>query len=118
MHEWAIAENINRQLLEAVEDKGLIRVEKVVLRIGELRQIVPETLKEAFHFLNRETVLAGAELEMEILPLRLRCGACGEVTPDGKFTDRCPRCGKRDFTVISGRELYIDYLEGEKENPE
>jgi hydrogenase nickel incorporation protein HypA/HybF len=52
---------------------------------------------------------------MEETPVVLRCRSCGrEFTPEvpsAAFAP-CPGCGEElGHTVLSGRELYIDYLE-------
>ena len=59
--------------------------------------------------------LAGVRLDLEDIPVRLRCRSCGaEFTVEQGATPfaPCPACGEElGHTVLSGRELYIEYLE-------
>ena len=69
----------------------------------------------AFEVLTADTRLAGARLDMEEVPVRLRCRACGkEFQPEQHAAPfaPCPHCGEElGHTVLSGRELFIEYLE-------
>ncbi|MEA1927319.1 MAG: hydrogenase maturation nickel metallochaperone HypA [Candidatus Auribacterota bacterium] len=117
MHEWSIADNLVKLIVPAAEREELSSVSRVVIRVGVLQQIVPESLELAFDMLSRETVISGAELRIEMIPLRARCRACGIEFGGTEFAFTCPDCGKIDPEIISGKELYIDYIEGEKETP-
>ena len=59
--------------------------------------------------------LAGVRLDLEEIPVRLRCRSCGaEFTVEQGATPfaPCPACGEElGHAVLSGRELYIEYLE-------
>ena len=47
----------------------------VSLRIGELRQVIPDSLAFYWDIVTRETPAEGARLEQVVVPARLRCGA-------------------------------------------
>ena len=76
---------------------------------------IATALSMAFEVLTADSRLAGAALVMEETPVLLRCRDCSrEFTPDpptAAFAP-CPGCGQElGHTVVSGRELYIEYLE-------
>lgn len=94
--------------------RGLETLLTVKIKHGRLSAIVPEALEMAFTALTMETRLADAKLILEETPVVLRCRACGrEFSPEGAAPFApCPACGEElGHTVVSGRELYIEYLE-------
>ena len=116
MHEMSIAESI---VSIAAEELKKHRLEKLVLvrvRYGALSNVVAESLSFCFDAMTMNTPLAGARLELEELPVILRCGQCGvSFTPKGRdLFAPCPTCGQNlGHEVEQGRELYVQHLEAE-----
>jgi hydrogenase nickel incorporation protein HypA/HybF len=108
MHELAIAESIVRI---ATAHAGGRRVESVRVRAGHLRQVVPSALELAFELTAAGTELEGARLEIEAVPARVRCRACGCESGVDWFPLACARCGALDVDVVSGEELLVESLE-------
>jgi hydrogenase nickel incorporation protein HypA/HybF len=111
VHEFAVAQN----LLEIVEQEARpysgARVTGITLRIGQLSTIVPDALRFAFEAITRGGIAEGAVLEIEEVPLTIRCRQCEEeFTIDDPFMV-CPRCGGSDVEMVSGRELEIRSME-------
>jgi len=91
------------------------RVTVVNMRIGALRQVVPDTLDFYFGFVSEGTVCEGARLEQEIVPAMLRCRGC-ERGWEIDFPDfRCPSCGRADVEVVGGEEFEVESIEVEEE---
>lgn len=87
-------------------------VETVHLRIGKLRQIVPDTLAYCWSLVTEDTPLAGATLAVEHVPATLDCRTCGhrtELRTDPTF--RCAGCGGTDVGVATGEEFLLTSLE-------
>ncbi len=114
MHEWAIAESLVEQVVEIGRKEGLETVSKVSLKIGVLRQIVEETLRDAFRMTAEGVLAPPPTLEVTVEPLRLKCRRCGSEGDGEGFLFRCAQCGSGEVDILTGKELYIDYLEGEK----
>ncbi len=57
------------------------RVLLIELRLGELRQVVPESLAFYFEHVARGTLCEGATLEYETVPATLGCSECGATWP-------------------------------------
>ena len=57
------------------------RVLLIQLRLGELRQVVPESLAFYFEHVARGTLCEGATLEYETVPATLGCTECGATWP-------------------------------------
>ena len=115
MHELSIAQS----LLALIEDEMAKHDQKtlvtVKVRHGRLSAVVPEALSMAYEVLTTDTRLAGSQLVMEETPVVLRCRTCqrefSPELPSAAFAP-CPGCGEElGHTVLSGRELYIEYLE-------
>ena len=119
MHEMALAQNLIHIIRREMEKNDAKILYTVKIKAGCMNAVVPQALETAFRTLTEQTPLQDARLEVETLPLKLRCGSCGEAfhtsTEDTLFlTAECPECG-RDIghSLLQGQELFIEYLEAE-----
>ena len=112
MHELSLSSAV---VNTAVKHSSGRRVTLVSLRIGRLRQVVPETLEFYFGFVSRDTLCEGAGLEMEIVPAALRCNACRLEWAIEIPAFRCPSCGGSDVAVASGNEFEVESIEVEED---
>lgn len=97
---------------------GLKRVVRVAVRVGALSAVVPQALTFSFDLVKEGTVAAEAVLAIEEVPLRGRCQDCGaEGEMDGPL-DRCRACGSSRMEIVAGRELTIDYIETDEDQPQ
>lgn len=111
MHELAIASSIVDTVSQEVERKQLGAVIAVGLRIGALTDVVPDALEFGFRAITAGTVLEGARLEIESVPVAGQCDACGETFDVKGLVFICPSCGSSDTKVTRGQELDIAYIE-------
>ena len=111
MHELSLSSAIVNTV---VKHAGGRRVTLVSLRVGRLRQVIPDTLEFYFGFVARDTVCEGAALEQEVIDLRLRCGGCGREWETEIPAFRCPRCGGADVAVAEGDEFEVESIEVEE----
>ncbi len=68
MHELTLADGIVRVACEAAAGR---RVERVEVKVGHLRQVVPSALEFAFALVAEGTAVDGAELAIEAVPARV-----------------------------------------------
>ncbi len=114
MHEAAIAQNVIDAVCERLEvDRIPGRVQAICLQVGRLTAVVPDNLRFMFQVLSAETPLAGVRLEIEQVPVRLRCRACGLSFEPGDVRFVCPGCSRAEVEITKGRELLIEALEVE-----
>ena len=113
MHEVSIVEGLIDIIKETAKQNNLSNVSMVSLRIGAMRQIVPDALQFAFEIVGKGTVAEGAEIRIREIATRGRCRACDKEFPVEDYCFICESCGSGDVEVIEGKELYIDTLEGE-----
>ncbi|HEX5926866.1 MAG TPA: hydrogenase maturation nickel metallochaperone HypA [Baekduia sp.] len=112
MHEFSIASAV---VATAVKHADGRRVTVVSLRLGALRQVVPDALAFAFEIVARETLCEGARLEWEGVPARVRCMPCRQTWTLERLPLRCPRCGDGGVAVVGGEELEVESIEVEEE---
>ncbi len=113
MHELAIARSIFEIVEKEALEKGLKSVSFIYLDIGALTAIVPDALKFGFEVTVRDTVLEGAEIVVNHVPLKVQCNICSKsFEPEEIYDLTCPDCRKIDIRVISGEELSITAIEG------
>jgi len=98
----------------AVKHAAGRRVTVVSLRVGRLRQVVPDTLDFYFGFVAQGTVCEGARLEQELVPARVRCGPCEREWELDMPIFHCETCGGTDIEVLSGEEFEVESIEVEE----
>ncbi len=86
-------------------------VEGIRLRVGHFRQVVPETLQFCWNLRSEGTALAGCLLEVDYIPVVIRCSSCHRETELAKPILECSACEGRDVAMISGDEFLIDSID-------
>lgn len=112
MHELSIVQNIIDIILAELPKHNLTRVESISLRIGEMRQVVPDALFFGFECLSKNTPLEGAEVKIEHIPIKGRCRNCQHEFILDNWLQSCQKCGQNHVEIISGKELEIAEFEG------
>jgi hydrogenase nickel incorporation protein HypA/HybF len=110
MHEMGITQEVLAAVIEASERAGATRINRVRLTVGELTDVVPDSLQFAWECLTPGTFAEGAVLEIRETPGRSVCMECGTEFAHDKFDRRCPsqNCGSFMTKVIEGDELRTD----------
>jgi hydrogenase nickel incorporation protein HypA/HybF len=116
MHELSISSAI---VDTALRHAGGRKVTQVDVRVGALRQVVPESLAFYFEIVARDTACEGASLELEIVTAWMACGVCGgewDPAPEPSEvavlpTFRCPSCLSPAAEVVAGDELEVESIE-------
>ena len=105
MHEYSLMENVIEtveQLLAAQGHTAPGCVEEISFRVGMLEMHSPESFRQAFEWITKDTVLDGALLDFTILPSRVECAKCGHGNDlgigdadchDPSPVVECPCCG-------------------------
>ncbi len=110
MHELSIAKNIIEIIKESVEEKDLKTIEKVVLKVGELSGVVPDSLMFSLEAISTGTELESARYEMMRIPFAIKCKVCSNKSDNELGNIKCPVCGSKDTEVVSGNELLISEI--------
>lgn len=107
MHEMSIAQSLADLLREEMEKAGARKLRSVRLEIGRMSAIVPDALSFGFEVVTADTDLEGAELIMDIVPLRGACRECGGEFEIEDYVFECALCGGREIDTLSGQELAV-----------
>ncbi|WP_299557661.1 hydrogenase maturation nickel metallochaperone HypA [uncultured Mycolicibacterium sp.] len=86
-------------------------VRTVRVRIGAMRQIVPDTLAYCWSLVTESSELAGSQLEIERIPAKIRCGTCGREQVLDEFVLACSTCPGSRVDLVEGDEFLITSLE-------
>lgn len=113
MHEMSIAQGILDIVLKTAAEHNAVKVSYIKLLIGQMTQVEPESLKFGFAALSAGSIADGANVDITIIPLVGECNSCRKQFTVEKFSFLCPLCNSAAISVVSGRELAVDYLEVE-----
>jgi hydrogenase nickel incorporation protein HypA/HybF len=111
MHELALATAIRDTVLRHAEGQ---RVTTVRMRVGTMRQVVPNSLDFYFGVVARGTLCDGSQLELQVTPSVLRCEACGYSWEPEAPSFRCPACDGSKVELVSGGELEVESIDVEE----
>ncbi|MBW2108403.1 MAG: hydrogenase maturation nickel metallochaperone HypA [Deltaproteobacteria bacterium] len=113
MHEVSVAQGIMKIVEDEAAKHGMSHVTKVHVRIGQMANVVPDALLFAFEGVTQGTLAQGAELDIETVPAKGRCEACGIEFDIEDLIFFCPRCDGVAAEVVSGKELELTEIEGD-----
>lgn len=113
MHEMSLMASIFEILQKHLPNQKQTKVTKVTLVVGKLTNAVPDALQMAFEAFAKDTVFAGALLEIQVIPIQIKCLDCHLESELESPIFLCPACNSPAVEVLSGREMYIDSMEVE-----
>lgn len=102
---------------DAAKNAGATKITDIRITIGELSEVQEVSLEFAFEALTPDTMAEGATLSITKLPARSRCLKCGAEYEHDRFQMACPECGDYHTELLQGRELRIDSIETEDDDP-
>ena len=112
MHEMGIAMQIVEIATASLPaNLGEARVTAVNLKIGKLAAVVPESLRFCFDVAVKDTLLMGAKLVIEEVPVVARCKDCNAQWTIDEPVFTCKTCQSGSLEILSGRELDIESIE-------
>ena len=107
MHELALTMEIVDVAVARADGR---RVRRVRIAVGKLAAVVPDAMRFCFDVCAKDTVIEGAELEIEETPGVAHCRTCG-----GKVALTAPHgycgCGSIDLEIVSGQSVYLTEME-------
>jgi hydrogenase nickel incorporation protein HypA/HybF len=109
MHELSLCQAIAGVVKTHAGDR---HVDVVRVRIGALRQVVPESLSFCWTLVRDAEDMPDAELELECVGAEVKCRSCGrhsEIT--SAWSIWCPRCDSPDVEVLHGNEFLVTSLD-------
>ncbi|MDI6645121.1 MAG: hydrogenase maturation nickel metallochaperone HypA [Methanobacteriaceae archaeon] len=121
MHELSMADAMIKTVIEVAEKNDAQEITEVSIELGEMTLLNPEQLKFMIEVLSEDTLLEGAEIIIETIPLEIKCQSCGY---SGKTSSdeldhyapiiNCPECESMELEIITGRECNVKSIKIEK----
>ena len=109
MHELSLCEAIAGVVKTHAEGR---HVDVVRVRIGALRQVVPESLSFCWTLVRDSVDMPDAELELECVSAEVKCRSCGQQSEiKSELSIWCPRCDSSDVEVLRGDEFLVTSLD-------
>jgi hydrogenase nickel insertion protein HypA len=113
MHEYSLVSRLLEQVTQLAAQNAVTngeataRVTEVCLQIGPLSGVESLLLQSAFARLSPGTVAADARLQVDKVPLLVRCDACGQQSelPELRFV--CPTCMATNLKVLNGEGVVL-----------
>ena len=110
MHELSLTQNVVEVCVRKAQGR---QVTVVTIEIGAFSGVEPEAMAFCFEACTRDTLLAGARLDIERVTPRATCDECGREFSPAAYFDPCPGCGGYRLHLLAGEELRIKFLEVE-----
>ena len=116
MHEFSIADEIVKNVLETAKKNRGKKVVSILLEIGELTHLNGEQVSFWIEELFKDSVAEGAEIKVKTIKARIQCKACrykGGMGSDQEDSFRhlipasCPRCNSFQIKIEKGRECIL-----------
>lgn len=112
MHEMGIAMQIVEMSIASIpEEMKNVQVERVNLKVGKLAAVIPGSLRFCFDIVAKDTPLSGAKLQIEEVPVIVKCNECNQESIIKELFFRCGACSSGSIEILSGRELDIESIE-------
>lgn len=130
MHEWALAEAIIDYVKKLIAESNAKAVRRLVIGLGALQAIDKEVLIFSLKELARINNVTIDDIEIIDKEAVFRCRVCKRewrledleldedvreaihFIPEAVYAYvKCPRCGSRDFDIVSGRGVKIESIE-------
>ena len=119
MHELSLMSALVEQINELSIKESFRRVSEIRLGVGRLSGIDPACIEFCFRDATRGSLLDGARLSLEIIPVELICKTCHETSmPEDESQLVCSWCGSNHISILRGREFKIIDLEVDSQESE
>ena len=116
MHEFSIADEIVKNVLETAKKNKGKKVVSILLEIGELTHLNGEQVSFWINELFRDSVAEGAEVKVKTIKARIQCKDCGYKGGMGRDQEdsfrhlipaSCPRCNSFQIKIEKGQECIL-----------
>jgi hydrogenase nickel incorporation protein HypA/HybF len=109
VHEYSIVQGVLDTVIPAAKSAGATKLLKVRLRVGDMTEVVQESLDFMWDICceERGEFVKDCKLEVQFVYPRSACMSCGHEFEHDRFHLKCPECGSSSTMLLSGRELEV-----------
>ena len=115
MHELAICQALISQVEDIAREHQVNKVTSILVQIGPLSGAEVPLIKAAYPIATIGTVAEDATLNIEVMPIKIRCNSCQQETIATANRLICGECGDYHTQLVSGDEMLLASLELDKE---
>ena len=110
MHEAAITQALIDQVRQAIPEGATLATCRI--DVGELEHLDTLVMDTMWRAMTADTPLDGADLVIQHVPVRVRCGGCGaEFHPEDHAILICPRCHAVSPELLAGTGVLLRSLD-------
>ncbi len=113
MHEYSVTKSLVEICNQEAKKNNIGKIRTIKLKLGKFTGFSPEAINFYFGFLKKDTRCENAKIEFFEIPVRIRCPDCNYENDIDEPIFLCPSCGRNNIEILSGRELFIESIEGE-----
>lgn len=111
MHELAVCQDLIAQAESVARERGAQAITRIELDIGPLSGVEAPLLEQAFSIARAGTLANKAALQIDNIPIRVRCQSCHAEGDARANRLVCPACGDWHTELLSGDEMLLRRLE-------
>ena len=111
MHELAVTKGLLKICLEEGEKHKIKKIRKINIKVGELTDLVPACIEYYFNIVSKDTIAENTKINVEKIPVEIKCNKCGYSGVLGKNNYVCPKCKGIVYEITKGKEFYLDTME-------
>jgi hydrogenase nickel incorporation protein HypA/HybF len=107
LHELGVVIDVIKTVENFAKENGVTKIDTLVLQIGELSSMIPKYIEECYPAAVDGTSMQDTKLKIEILPGNAFCKECNKVFNVIENNGKCPKCQRKEWDLLSGREFMI-----------
>jgi hydrogenase nickel incorporation protein HypA/HybF len=107
VHELAVTQSILDIALENARKADAKQITGINLQVGQLASLVDDSIQFYWDILSEGTIAIGAKLNIERIPIEMRCFDCGHIFYPRPDTFDCPECKSIRVQVVQGDEMRV-----------
>ena len=111
MHELGLTQELVNIVDAKAAEAGAVRVSSVSLVIGAYSGVEADAVEFCFSVVAQGTRAEGAKLEIEKVPLTVKCRDCGKTGGNPDNFPACPVCSSMNVEIVAGKEFTIRSME-------
>jgi hydrogenase nickel incorporation protein HypA/HybF len=113
MHEFSVTRSLVELLKQEADKNNLKTVKRINIRLGKFTGFSPDSIRFYFDILKPDSCLQEAELNFKEEPIIIKCDNCKKEIQIEEPIMICPECGNPEIELLSGREFFVESIEGE-----
>ena len=114
MHEFSVTKSLVDLCEKEATSNGIKKILKIKVKLGKFTGFSTESIRFYFEYLKPNTKCAEAQLIFNEIPILVKCSNCGYKAETSEPVFLFPDCVKPTLEIISGREFFVESIEGDQ----